>query len=140
MSDRGADAVTIDQAAPGWGCDAARPGLHRTMDQREPSARPQSRRHHAATPTASQPLTRSRADVYARLIEAQELIAQDRFHRGAADVVIEAALDAVDERLAADARREDLYLASLAVYVQELGGSLQLHAVFADGTVALPAG
>ena len=89
---------------------------------------------------ASQPLTRSRADVYARLMEAQELIAQDRYRRGAADAAIEAALDAVDERLAEDARREDLYLAALEIYVSELGGTLQLRAAFADGTVALPAG
>jgi hypothetical protein len=85
-------------------------------------------------------MTRSRADVYARLMEAQELIAQIRYRRGVADATIEAALDAVDERLADDARREDLYLAALAVYVEELGGSLQLRAVFADGTVALPVG
>ena len=88
---------------------------------------------------ASQPLTRSRADVYARLMDAQELIAQDRYRRGVADATIEAALDAIDERLADDARREDLYLAALAVYVEELGGALELRAVFADGMVPLPA-
>ena len=88
---------------------------------------------------ASQPMTRSRADVYARLMEAQELVAQHRYRRGVADATIEAALDAIDERLADDARREDLYLAALAVYVEELGGALELRAVFADGTVPLPA-
>ena len=88
---------------------------------------------------ASQPMTRSRADVYARLMEAQELIAQDRYRRGVGDATIEAALDAVDERLAADARREDLYLAALAIYVEELGGTLELRAMFADGIVAVPA-
>ena len=89
---------------------------------------------------ASQPLTRSRADVYARLMEAQELIAQDRYRRGIADATIEAALDAVDERLGDDARREDLYLAALAIYVEELGGTLRLCAHFADDSVPLPAG
>jgi hypothetical protein len=89
---------------------------------------------------ASEPLRRSRADIYARLMEAQELIAQDRYRRGVADATIEAALDAIDERLASDARREDLYLAALAIYVEELGGTLQLRAAFADGTVGLPAG
>ena len=85
-------------------------------------------------------LTRSRADVYARLMEAQELIAQERYRRGVTDDAIEAALDAIDERMAFDARREDLYLAALAIYVEELGGRLQLRAVFADGTVAIPSG
>lgn len=89
---------------------------------------------------ASHPLTRSRADVYARLMEAQELIAQDRYRGGVTDEQIESALDAVDERLADDARREDLYLAALAIYVEELGGTLELRAAFAGTTVALPAG
>jgi hypothetical protein len=100
------------------------------VDRREPRARPQQLQAR---------LTRSRADVYARLMEAQELIAQHRYKGGASDATIEAAFDAVDERLADDARREDLYLAALAVYVQELGGRLALYAVFADGTVELPA-
>ncbi|HEX5193162.1 MAG TPA: hypothetical protein VFW09_10190 [Solirubrobacteraceae bacterium] len=82
---------------------------------------------------------RSRADVYARLMEAQELIAQHRYKDGATDATIEAALDAVDERLGDDARREDLYLAALAIYIDELGGTLALWAVFADGMVVLPA-
>jgi hypothetical protein len=89
---------------------------------------------------SKRPVTRSRADVYARLMEAQELIAQARYRRGVADDTIEAALDAVDERLAFDARREDLYLAALAIYVEELGGDLELRAVFGDGTVAIPSG
>lgn len=86
-----------------------------------------------------EPISRSRAEVYARLMEAQELIAQDRYRHGVGDAAIEAALAAVDERLADDARREDLYVAALAVYVAELGGALQLRAVFAEGAVTVPA-
>lgn len=91
-----------------------------------------------AADAAGPPVRRSRAEVYARLMEAQELIAQDRYRRGIADAAIEAALDAIDERLTEDARREDLYLGALAVYVAQLGGALQLRAVFAEGTVTLP--
>jgi hypothetical protein len=78
--------------------------------------------------------------VYARLMDAQERIAQDCYRHGVTDAAIEAALDAADERLGDDARREDLYLAALAIYVEELGGTLELRAAFIDGTVPLPTG
>jgi hypothetical protein len=88
---------------------------------------------------APQPLNRSRAEVYGRLMEAQERIAEHRYGHGVRDAVVQAALDAVDERLTAAARREDLYLAALAVYVQELGGTLRLCAAFGDDVVEIPA-
>ena len=68
--------------------------------------------------TAAESVNRSRADLYARLMEAQDRIAQDRYDHGVSDATVQAALDAVDERLSSDARREDLYLAALAVYVE----------------------
>jgi hypothetical protein len=71
-------------------------------------------------------------------MEAQELIAQACYRRDVTDATIEAALDAVDERLGNDARREDLYLSALVIYVDELGGSLELRAAFSDATVPLP--
>jgi hypothetical protein len=91
------------------------------------------------TPPGPQPVSGSRAALYARLMEAQERIADDRYRRSVSDVTVQAALDAVDERLTTDARREDLYLGALAIYVAELGGRLELRAVFGDGPgVELP--
>lgn len=44
-------------------------------------------------------------------------------------------LDPAEERLSDDERREDLYLSSLGHYVSELGGRLEVRAVFDDGEV-----
>jgi hypothetical protein len=86
-----------------------------------------------STPPGPGSVDGSRAALYARLMEAQERIAEDRYRHGVADARIQAALDAVDERLTVDARREDLYLAALTIYAQQLGGRLELRAVFDDG-------
>jgi hypothetical protein len=40
-----------------------------------------------------------------------------------------AALDAIDERMSEDERREDLYLSALAHFVGALGGRLEVRAV-----------
>lgn len=48
-----------------------------------------------------------------------------------------AALDAVDERLSEDERRDDLYLAALAYYVERLGGGLEVRAVFGEEEVVV---
>jgi hypothetical protein len=89
---------------------------------------------------AENPVNEARARIYERLLEAQELIAHGRYARGVPDPVVRAALDAVDERITPEERREDLYLAALSHYVGALGGRLELAAVFDDaeaGTRAL---
>ena len=49
-----------------------------------------------------------------------------------------AALDAVDERISDEERREDLYLAALTHYVEALGGRLEVRAVFSDDAIVVP--
>ena len=71
-----------------------------------------------------------RAQIYERLMEAEERIAQTLYQRGVSHDVVLAALDAVDERLSAEERREDLYVSALARYVEALGGRLEVRAVF----------
>ncbi len=78
------------------------------------------------------PVNEMRAELYERLMEAQERIAQRRYERGISHEMVLAALDAVDERLSEDQRREDLYLSALAHYVEALGGRLDVRAVFGD--------
>jgi hypothetical protein len=73
-----------------------------------------------------------RAELYERLFEAQELIAHARYRRGVEHAVVAAALDAADERISDDERREDLYLAALTYFVEALGGRLEVRAVFED--------
>ncbi len=70
-------------------------------------------------------------------MEAQERIARALSRRGFSDQVIEAALDAADERLSDDDRREDLYLAALTHYVEALGGRLEVRALFGDQAIVV---
>jgi phosphoserine phosphatase len=81
---------------------------------------------------SEEPVNEMRAEIYERLMEAQERIARPLYARGVSHAVVSAALDAVDERLSEDQRREDLYLAALAHYVEALGGRLEVRAVFGD--------
>ena len=78
------------------------------------------------------PVNEMRAQIYERLMEAQERIAHARYRRGVGDDAVLAALDSVDEKLTEDQRREDLYLSALARYVEALGGRLDVRAVFGD--------
>lgn len=85
----------------------------------------------------AQPVNESRARLYERLMEAQERIAEACYGRGITDEEVQAALDASDERLSEDERREDLYLSALAHYVDALGGRLEVRAVFGDQAVVV---
>jgi hypothetical protein len=76
-----------------------------------------------------------RAELYRRLMEAQQEIAVAVYRRGVSDGAVQAALDAVDEGLSEDERRQDLYLAALARYVGALGGRLEVRAVFGDEAI-----
>lgn len=84
------------------------------------------------------PVNDKRAELYERLFEAQELIAHALYRRGVSHEVVAAALDAVDERVSDEDRREDLYLAALSHYVEALGGRLQVRAVFTDDAIVVP--
>ncbi len=86
---------------------------------------------------SEEPVNEVRATLYERLMEAQEQIAHALYRRGVRDEVVQAALDAADERLTADERREDLYLSALAHYVGALGGRLEIRAVFGDEVIVV---
>ncbi len=86
---------------------------------------------------SEEPVNAMRAELYRRLMEAQEEIAQALYRRGASDDKVQAALDAVDEHLSGDERREDLYLSALAKYVQALGGRIEVRAVFGEESIVV---
>ena len=87
---------------------------------------------------SDEPVNDKRAELYERLFEAQELIAHARYRRGVNHEVVAAALDAVDELISDEDRREDLYLAALTHYVEALGGRLEVRAVFGDDAIVVP--
>ena len=73
-----------------------------------------------------------RAELYERLMEAEERIAHTLYKRGVSNDAVQAALDAVDEMLSAEQRREDLYLSALTHYIGALGGRLEVRVIFDD--------
>lgn len=78
-----------------------------------------------------------RVEIYERLMEAEERVAHALYERGVSHEAVVEALDAADEHLTDDERREDLYLSALAHYVEALGGRLEIRAVFADETIVV---
>ncbi|MFZ0089444.1 MAG: hypothetical protein WAL63_08060 [Solirubrobacteraceae bacterium] len=81
----------------------------------------------------------TRARIYERLMEAQERIAHAQYERGVSDHAVQNALDAADERLSEDERRDDLYFSALAHYVEVLGGRLEVRALFGDEAIVVRA-
>lgn len=81
------------------------------------------------------PVNAMRAELYRRLLQAQERIAHALYARGTSDEEVLAALDAVDEQITEDERREDLYLAALEHYAAALGGRIELRAVFGEDEI-----
>ena len=78
-----------------------------------------------------------RVKLYEQLMQAQEQIAHARYARGTAHEAVVGALDAAENAVTEDERREDLYLSSLAAYVQALGGRLEIRAVFPEEAIVV---
>ncbi len=77
-----------------------------------------------------EPVNDMRAEIYRRLMEDEETIAQALYRRDVSHDAVLAALDAIDDRMSVAERREDLYLSALAHYVRALGGQIEVRAVF----------
>ena len=86
---------------------------------------------------ADEQVNETRAKIYERLMEAEERVAHACYARGVDNEIVQAALDAIDERMTEDERREDLYLSALGYYVEALGGRLETRAVFGDEEVVV---
>jgi hypothetical protein len=84
-----------------------------------------------------EPVNEMRAELYERLMEAQERIAHAQYRRGIAHEIVRAALDTADEQLTDSQRRDDLYLSALAHYVEALGGRLEVRALFGDEAIVV---
>lgn len=75
--------------------------------------------------------------LYRQVLEAEDQIAQAAYSIGVPHARVEAALDTAEQRMTRDEEREDLVFASLRNFVAELGGRLELRAVFGDETVVV---
>jgi hypothetical protein len=86
---------------------------------------------------AEKPVNEARSRLYQHLMEAEDRIAHVLYRHGISRKAVDEALDAIDERLSDDDRREDLYLAALGHYVEALGGRLEVRAVFGDRAIVV---
>lgn len=83
-----------------------------------------------------------RAGTYARLMEAQVLIARVLQGHGTSAATIEQALDKSESDAPELDSHRELYISTLRRYVEALGGELRerggLRAVFSDESIELP--
>jgi hypothetical protein len=86
---------------------------------------------------SDEPVSEMRISLYRRLLEAEERIAHARYRAGVDHQTVDAALDAIDEKMSEAERREDLYLSALKHYVEALGGRLEVGAIFDGETVVV---
>jgi hypothetical protein len=78
------------------------------------------------------PVKVKRLATYERLMEAERRLDSMRRRRSVSDTALGDALEVAETE-----NEEDVYIATLVRYVSELGGRLEVRAVFPDGTVTL---
>jgi len=85
------------------------------------------------------PIDEARVAAYARIIEAQNRIANALTGAGVTDAEIDAALDACEPPDPESLSPRDLYLAAIEPFVAALGGRLDgMAAVFGERRIELP--
>lgn len=83
------------------------------------------------------PLNERRMDTYQRLMEAETRLEGMRRRRRLRETAMADALDATEGGGDQLAPEDDLYLRTIARYVAELGGHVEVIAVFPEETVTL---
>lgn len=84
------------------------------------------------------PIDEARVAAYRLIIEAQERIATARTRAGVSDAEIDAALEACEPPDPESLSPRDLYLTTIEGFVTELGGHLDVAAVFGEERIDLP--
>lgn len=80
---------------------------------------------------------RARVDEYRRLMDTIVTLYRLREQRGLTQVDVASVLDVTQGNVSRVENATDLYVSTLARYVEALGGKLELNAVFPDQVVAL---
>jgi hypothetical protein len=89
------------------------------------------------TVRGGRPLTEKRMDTYQRLTDAEGRLDDIRRRRGLRETAMADALDAIEGGGDQIEPEDDLYLRTITRYVTELGGHVEVVAVFPEGTVTL---
>jgi hypothetical protein len=83
------------------------------------------------------PLSETRMDTYQRLMDAESRLDHRRRDRGLRETAMADALDAIEGGGDRVVPEDDLYLRTISRYVSELGGHIEVVAVFPEETVTL---
>ncbi|HTU85935.1 MAG TPA: hypothetical protein VMF57_10200 [Solirubrobacteraceae bacterium] len=89
------------------------------------------------TVRGGRPLSEKRMNTYQRLTDAEGRLDAMRRRRGLRDTAMADALDAIEGGGDQIEPEDDLYLRTIARYVTELGGRIEVVAVFPEETVTL---
>ena len=92
------------------------------------------------TVRGGRPLSEKRMDTYQRLTDAEVRLDHVRRRRGRRETAMADALDAVEGGGDQIEPEDDLYLQTITRYVAELGGHIEVLAVFPEETVTLLSG
>jgi hypothetical protein len=89
------------------------------------------------TVRGGRPLTEKRMDTYQRLMDAEGRLEHMRRRRGLRETAMADALDAIEGGGEQIEPEDDLYLRTITRYVTDLGGHIEVVAVFPEATVTL---
>lgn len=92
------------------------------------------------TVRGGRPLSEKRMDTYQRLMDAESRLDRIRQRRGLGETAMADALDAIEGGGDQIEPEDDLYLRTITRYVTELGGHIEVVAVFPEGSVTLLSG
>lgn len=83
------------------------------------------------------PLDEDKVGLYKRLMEAELKLAELRQKRGVSQTAVAEALAVTQPNVWRIEQEDDVYLSTLARYVEALGGRIEVRAVFPDETVTI---
>lgn len=89
------------------------------------------------TVRGQRPLNEERVATYKRLMEAEVRLADLRRRRGVSQATIARALEVSQPNVSRIEQEDDVYLSTLARYIDALGGHLEIQAVFPDETITV---
>ena len=82
-------------------------------------------------------LNEERVATYKRLMDAEVRLSELRGRRGLSQAAVAEALSVTQPNISRIEQEDDVYLSTLARYVEALGGHLEVRAVFPDETITL---
>lgn len=85
----------------------------------------------------TRPLNEARMRTYRRLLDAEIRLNDLRRRRGLSQAQLAEALEVSQPNVSRIELQDDLYLSTLARYVEALGGRLEVRAVFPEETITL---